>query len=85
MPARLLIQTGWRLDQLTMADLEAFAAGVPPTASNAPARATLNSPRVSNAQRVLFHLGIVTEPPRSGGPVPFRNGSPRSHRRSAPR
>ena len=26
---------------------------------------------VSNTQRVLFHLGIVDQLPRSGGPVPF--------------
>ena len=26
---------------------------------------------VSNAQRVLFHLGVLDELPRTGGPAPF--------------
>ena len=38
---------------------------------------------VSNTQRVLFHLGIVDELPRPGGPFRSPNGWPTSDRRSA--
>jgi integrase len=70
-PARLLIQTGRRLDQLSIADLEAFT-----TACHDRHQRTGKSHQhylaaVSNAQRVLFHLGIVDQLPRCGGPVPF--------------
>lgn len=70
-PARLLIQAGRRLDELTQSDLETFA-----TACAQRHQRTGKSHRhylsaLSNAQRVLFHLGIVDALPRSGGPVPF--------------
>lgn len=70
-PARLLIQTGLPLDELTLADLEEFTA-----ACHERERRTGKSHRhylgaVSCTQRVLFHLGVVDKPPSSGGPVPF--------------
>ncbi|MBB5152853.1 tyrosine-type recombinase/integrase [Saccharopolyspora phatthalungensis] len=70
-PVRLLIQTGRSLDLLTMADLDEFRAACQEreTRTGKGHRHYLAS--VSNAQRVLFYLGIVDELPRSGGPVPF--------------
>ena len=70
-PARLLIQTGRRLDQLTMADLAAFAAACKDRQERTGKGHHHYLAALSNAQRVLFHLGIVDELPRSGGPVPF--------------
>ena len=71
-PARLLIQTGRRLGHLTLADLAAFAAACQRSATNAPARATTTTwPRSATPSGCLFHLGIIDELPRSGGPVPF--------------
>ena len=63
-PARLLIQAGRRLDQLTMADLEEFAA-----ACRDRQRRTGESQHhylmaLQHAQRVLFHLQILPEPSR---------------------
>jgi integrase len=65
-PARLLIQTGRRLEQLTMADLEEFAA-----ACRARQLRTGDGWRhyksgLSCTHRVLFHLGILAAPPASG-------------------
>lgn len=70
-PARLLIQSGHSLDQLTLEDLDAFAA-----ACRARQERTGKGHRhylaaLSNTQRVLFHLGILARPPSTGGPLPF--------------
>ncbi|WP_210718591.1 tyrosine-type recombinase/integrase [Amycolatopsis acididurans] len=70
-PARLLIQTGRRLDRLTLADLNAFAAACHDREQRTGKGHKHYLAAVSNTQRVLFHLGIVDELPRSGGPVPF--------------
>ena len=70
-PARLLIQTGQRLDQLTMADLATFTQACKDRQERTGTGHHHYLAAVSNAQRVLFHLGIVGELPRSGGPVPF--------------
>ena len=70
-PARLLIQTGRRLDQLTIADLDAFAAACHDRHGRTGKGHQHYLAAVSNAQRVLFHLGIVDQLPRSSGPVPF--------------
>jgi integrase len=70
-PARLLIQTGRRLDQLTVADLAAFARACQDRQDRTGKGHHHYLAALSNAQRVLFHLGIVDELPRSGGPVPF--------------
>ncbi len=70
-PARLLIQTGRRLDQLRLEDLTEFT-----TACHERQQRTGKGHKhylaaLSNTQRVLFHLDIVDELPRSGGPVPL--------------
>jgi integrase len=70
-PVRLLIQTGRRLDQLTLADLAEFTAACRDREERTGKGHKHYLAAVSNAQRVLFHLGIVDELPRSGGPVPF--------------
>ncbi len=70
-PTRLLIQTGKPMSALTLDDLDEFAA-----ACHARQAATGKSHRhyfsaISTAHMVLFHLGVLDSPPRSGGPVPF--------------
>jgi integrase len=70
-PARLLIQTGRRLEQLTVADLAEFSAACHDRQERTGKGHKHYLAAVSNAQRVLFHLGIVEDLPRSGGPVPF--------------
>jgi integrase len=71
-PARLLIQTGRRLDALTVADLDEFSA-----ACRAREQRTGDGWRhyksgLSCTHRVLFHLGILPAPPEPGPkPVPF--------------
>jgi integrase len=70
-PVRLLIQTGRGLDRLTVADLAEFTAACRDREERTGKGHKHYLAAVSNAQRVLFHLGIVDELPRSGGPVPF--------------
>lgn len=70
-PARLLIQTGKPMNALTLDDLAEFAA-----ACRDREHATGKSHRhylsaISTAHMVLFHLGVLDAPPRSGGPVPL--------------
>jgi integrase len=68
---RLLIQTGRRLKQLTLLDLAEFTTACRDREERTGKGHHHYFAAVSNAQRVLFHLGVVDEPPRSGGPVPF--------------
>ncbi|MGW3473706.1 hypothetical protein ACWDKQ_35910 [Saccharopolyspora sp. NPDC000995] len=70
-PVRLLIQTGRGLDQLTVADLDEFRAACQEREARTGKGHRHYLAAASNAQRVLFHLGIVDELPRSSGPVPF--------------
>ena len=70
-PARLLIQTGRRIEDLAQDDLDEFA-----EACHERTRRTGTShghylSAISNTQTVLFHLGILDSLPRSGGPVPL--------------
>ncbi len=70
-PVRLLIQTGRRIEELAQEDLDEFA-----EACHQRSRRIGTSHRhylsaISNTQTVLFHLGVVDGPPRSGGPVPL--------------
>jgi integrase len=70
-PVRLLIQTGKPMAALTRDDLEEFTA-----ACRQREQATGISHRhylsaISMAHMVLFHLGVLDSPPRSGGPVPY--------------
>ena len=72
-PARLLIQTGRRIEELCHDDLAEFA-----EACHERTRRTGKSHRhylsaISNTQTVLFHLGILDSLPRSGGPVPLED------------
>jgi integrase len=70
-PARLLIQTGRRLDQLTVVDLQKFSAACHDRHARTGKGHRHYLAAISNTQRVLYHLGIVDHLPRSGGPVPF--------------
>jgi integrase len=70
-PARLLIQTGKRLDQLTTTDLEEFAAACRQRQHRTGAGWQHYKSALANTHLVLFHLGILPAPPRTGGPVPF--------------
>jgi integrase len=70
-PARLLIQTGRRLEQLTVSDLVEFRGACHDRQERTGKGHHHYLAALSNAQRVLFHLGIVDSLPRSGGPVPF--------------
>jgi len=70
-PARLLIQAGRPLGELTLADLAEFTAACHTRHERTGKGHHHYLAAVSNTQRVLFHLGIVGELPRSGGPVPF--------------
>lgn len=70
-PARLLVQTGRRLEQLTVADLAEFTTACCERQERTGKGHQHYLAAVSNAQRVLFHLGIVDELPRTSGPVPF--------------
>jgi hypothetical protein len=70
-PARLLIQTGRRLQDLTLADLAEFTAACHDREKRTGRGHKHYLAAVSNTQRVLFHVGIVNQLPRSGGPVPL--------------
>lgn len=70
-PARLLIETGRRLDQFRLEDLAQFAAACRARQERTGKGHHHYLSALSNTQRVLFHLGIVDELPRSGGPVPL--------------
>jgi integrase len=70
-PARLLIQTGRRLDQLTMADLDDFAAACRARQQRTGKEWWHYKAALGNTQRILFHLQILPEPPRPAGPAAF--------------
>ena len=70
-PVRLPIQTGRHLEQLTLADLNGFTAACWDRQKRTGKGHHHYLSAVSNAQRVLFHLGVLDELPRAGGPVSF--------------
>lgn len=70
-PARLLIQTGRSLRQLRLEDLAEFTAACHDRQHRTGKGHHHYLAAVSNTQRVLFHLGILDQLPRSGGPVPL--------------
>jgi integrase len=70
-PARLLIQTGCRLDQLAIADLEEFAAACADRQQRTGKGWWHYKAALSNTQRVLFHLQILPEPPGPGRTASF--------------
>ncbi|MFI5066293.1 MAG: tyrosine-type recombinase/integrase [Streptosporangiales bacterium] len=65
-PARLLIQTGRPLGQLTMGDLEEFAAACREREQRTGDGWRHYKSGLSFTHQVLFHLGIVAAPPQSG-------------------
>lgn len=70
-PARLLIQTGRRLDQLAVADLAEFTTACHDRQQRTGKGHQHYLAAVNTTHRVLFHLGAVDELPRTSGPVPF--------------
>ncbi|GAA3644344.1 tyrosine-type recombinase/integrase [Microlunatus ginsengisoli] len=70
-PARLLIQAGRPLSRLTLTDLAEFTAACRDRQRRTGKGHQHYLAAVSNTQRVLFHLGVVDQLPRSGGPIPF--------------
>ena len=84
-PVRLRIQTGRRLEQLTLADLAEFTAACQDRQERTGKGHHHYLSAASNAQRVLFHLGVLDELPRGAGPVPFAERLARFSRRSGQR
>ncbi|MCC3316728.1 integrase [Nocardia sp. 852002-20019_SCH5090214] len=70
-PARLLIQTGRRLHQLTVADLDEFADACRMRQARTGKGWHHYKAALANTHLVLFHLGVLPEPPRPGGPWDF--------------
>lgn len=70
-PIRLFIQTRRDLEQLTQSDLDEFYQACKDRTQRTDKSHHHYLSAISTTQRVLFHMGIVDSPPRSGGPVPF--------------
>ena len=70
-PVRLLIQTGRGIEDLTQDDLEEFAAACHERTRRTGTSHNHYLSAISNAHRVLFHLGVLDSLPRSGGPTPL--------------
>jgi integrase len=70
-PIRLLIQTGRRIDEITLTDLDEFTTACRRRGDRTGKGHQHYLAAVSNTQRVLFHLGVVDEAPRSNGPAPL--------------
>ena len=66
-PARLLVQTGRRLDQLTTADLEGFAAACQARQERTGKGWWHYKMALQHTQRVLFHLQILDRLPELAG------------------
>jgi len=71
-PIRLLIQTGKQMRDLVVDDLQEFteACRQREHATGISHRHYLSA--ISMTHMVLFHLGVLDSPPRSGGPVPYQ-------------
>jgi integrase len=71
-PARLLIQTGRRLDKLRIGDLEDFEQACQDRQDRTGAGWRHYQVALLDTHLVLFHLGILPDPPPPAiGPVPF--------------
>src|SRR5450755_513684 len=71
-PARLLIQTGRRMDRLRPSDLQDFAAACRERAERTGRSWSHYKAALGNTHRVLFHLQILPAQPRAGaGPLAF--------------
>jgi integrase len=71
-PARLLIQTGRGLDRLRIADLEDFEQACRERQDRTGAGWRHYRAALLDTHQVLFHLGVLPDPPApAAGPVPF--------------
>lgn len=70
-PVRLLIQTGRRIDELTLDDLDEFTTACRRRQERTGKGHQHYLAAVSNTQRVLFHLGVVDQAPHPHGPAPL--------------
>jgi integrase len=71
-PARLLIQTGRRLDRLRLSDLEDFEQACRDRQTRTGVGWDHYHAAVRDTHQVLFHLGILTDPPpTTTGPLSF--------------
>src|SRR6202042_3814546 len=76
-PARLLIQTGLRLGELAVTDLDEFAAACREHEQRTGDGWRHYKSALSCTHRVLFHLGILPAPPEPGPkPVPLADRLP---------
>jgi integrase len=70
-PARLLIQTGKPMEAFTLDDLTEFTLACREREHRTGKTHRHYLSAISMTHRVLFHLGILDTPPRTGGPTPF--------------
>lgn len=70
-PARLLIQTGKPMEAFTLDDLSEFTQACQKREQRTGKSHRHYLSAISMTHRVLFHLGVIDDPPRTGGPVPF--------------
>ena len=70
-PIRLLIQTGRGIEELTGEDLDEFVAACHQRQQRTGKGHHHYLAAASNTHRVLFHLGVLDQPPRAGGPIPL--------------
>lgn len=70
-PIRLLIQTGGRIEELTLEDLAEFTTACRQRAERTGKGHQHYLAAVANTHRVLFHLGVLDEAPRPSGPAPL--------------
>ncbi|MCY1657428.1 hypothetical protein OVA21_09475 [Dietzia sp. SL131] len=70
-PVRLLIQTGRPITELTQSDLDAFAAACHERGRRTGTSHSHYLSAISTTQTVLYHLGVVDQLPRAGGPIPL--------------
>src|SRR5690625_3620306 len=68
---RLLIQTGGRIEELTLEDLAEFTTACRQRAERTGKGHQHYLAAVANTHRVLFHLGVLDEAPRPSGPAPL--------------
>ena len=70
-PVRLLIQTGRRIDELTLDDLDEFMTACRRRQERTGKGHQHYLAAVGHTQRVLFHLGVVDHAPHPHGPLPL--------------
>lgn len=70
-PIRLLIQTGRRIEELTGEDLDEPVTACRQRQQRTGKGHTHYLAAVANTHRVLFHLGVLDQPPQGNGPVPL--------------